>query len=159
MKIVSLCGLLGYGYSEEAFKMFDHIIIYEGFNPTMDTLKYSHTVYLFSDYTKVCVDRLLAITEQMDEDTIGKTLVVTRDRFATKHAEKDIIRLIGLSQNHLLTSLPFNRTDTLRYENFTYDRKLATKGCSPELKDLLTYMFARALSLNEKTARKILKKL
>jgi len=146
-------------YSPEVFCEYDHVIAYEGFNPSYEILENADTIYAVTDYNYTRISRLSEILANISEEKRKTTMIILRDKQQQKRSDKDIIRLLENTDiHHCIGSIPVSRMDNIRYENFTHDKKLSVKGMSSEFKEIITYIVARTLQKTEKQARKLLRK-
>ena len=155
-------------YSKEVFNGFDCVIFYEGLNPNSINIAASDILFIVSDYTEAVIRQIRGFYEcdikkglDLAEKTHGKELkmyCILRDKISRKISDKLVCSMLGCSKSEFAGSLLFCEEDYRRYIDLGFNSNNKIQGCSKELKEALTFIFAHTEEIDYPAARKIVRK-
>lgn len=137
--------------SDDFTQKFDFVIYYLGMNKRPLNTEYS---FILPDYTYSSIMDV----KQLDEDLIGDSYFILRDKVSNKVKEKNISIELGINDEQIIGYLPLDIKDEVAYENFNYGGRQRIKDTSTDMQ--LAVMTSLALITGDdiKTVKKYYRK-
>lgn len=133
--------------NEDFIDKFDFVIYYLGLNTRELNTQYS---FILPDYTNPSIMQV----KSLDEELIGDSYFILRDKVCNKVTEKNIIHEFGINEDQMIGYLPLEYKDEVAYLNFGYCGRQRIKETSQDMQ----YAIMSALAIITGDDIKVIKK-
>lgn len=141
-------------YSEDFFKAFHYILVYQGMDIDNEYLNKSDKIVLMTDYNKLNIDDLAK-----SFNTDKNIFMIFRDKAIYSLPEKKILKMLNIKEAQLdaMAILPYDTKDYRNYLTLLLNgtAKFGKKISSPAYYDMIRYLLEEITGMNLKMSKKI----